>query len=64
MELIKIVRYIGSFILALFIVAIPFICALSYALDWSIYVKIVLTVITISFILIKSAEIYVKSEDE
>lgn len=63
MELIKVVRCIGSFILALFIVAIPFVCALSYALDWNILIKSTLTMITIGYIMIKTVNIYYESEE-
>ena len=63
MELIKIVRVIGSFVLALFIIAIPFICALSYALNWNILIKGALTIITIGDLAIKTSSIYFESEE-
>lgn len=62
MELIKIVRVIGSFILALFITAVPFMCALSYALNWNIIIKGIHTVLTIGFIALKTSSIYFESE--
>jgi hypothetical protein len=63
MELIKLVRVIGSFVLALFIIAIPFTCALSYALNWNILIKGALTIITIGYIIIKTMYIYYDSEE-
>lgn len=63
MELTKIVRLIGSFILALFIVAIPFICALSFALNWNVLIKFLLTMLTIGYIMIQTIYIYYDSEE-
>lgn len=63
MELITLVKCIGSFILALFIVGIPFICALSYALDWDTAIKIALTVMTIGFLIMETVSIYAESEE-
>ena len=63
MELIKLVRVIGSFILALLIVAIPFTCALSYALNWNIFIKFMLTALTIGCLAIKTNLIYFESEE-
>ena len=62
MELIKIVKAIGSFFLALLIVAIPFICALSYALDWNNGIKFILTMMTIALVVIRTIWIYIESE--
>lgn len=62
MELVKIVRVIGSFILALFIVAMPFMCALSYALNWYALIKFIFTALTIGFVFIGTAAIYGESE--
>ena len=63
MELTKIVRLIGSFILALFIVAIPFICALSFALNWNVLIKFLFTMMAIGHILIQATYIYYESEE-
>lgn len=65
MELEKIVRLIGSFILALFIVAIPFICALSFVLNWGVwgvFIKLIFTLMTIGYIAIETLYIYYESE--
>ena len=63
MELIKIVKAIGSFFLAVLIVAIPFICALSYALNWNGSIKFILTATTIVLIAIGTGWIYAESEE-
>lgn len=63
MELTKIVRLIGSFILALFIAAIPFICALSFALNWNVFIKFLFTMMAIGYILIQATYIYHESEE-
>lgn len=62
MELTKIVRVIGSFIVALFIAAIPFICALSFALNWNVLIKFLFTMMAIGYILIQTNYIYYESE--
>ncbi len=63
MELIKIVRGIGSFVLALFIVAIPSICTVSYALDWNTDTKYALTIMTIVLIFVITLLIYTESDE-
>ena len=66
MELTKIVRLIGSFILALFIVAIPFICALSFVLNWGVWgvlIKFIFTPMTIGYLAIETTYIYYESEE-
>ena len=60
--LIKIVKAIGSFILALICVSPPFICALSYALNWNNGIKFILTMITIGIIIYGTVMIYAESE--
>lgn len=62
MELIKVVKTIGSFVLALFIVAMPFMCALSYALNWYAEIKIIFTVMTIGVVFAGTSLIYETSE--
>lgn len=62
MELINIVRGIGSFILALLIIAVPFLCALSYALNWPAESKFIFTSLTIGFVFIGTVAIYGESE--
>lgn len=63
MELIKVLKAIGSFVLALFIVAMPFMCALSYALNWYIVIKFIFTTLTIGFVLAGTSLIYETSEE-
>lgn len=63
MELIKVVKAIGSFVLALFIVAMPFMCALSYALNWYAETKIIFTLMTIGVVLAGTSLIYETSEE-
>ena len=63
MKLIKIVKFIGSFFLAVLIVAIPFICALSYALDWYGSIKFILTAMTIVILAVGIGWIYAESEE-
>lgn len=63
MELIKIVRAIGSFVLALFIVAMPFMCALSYALKWGAPMELMYTVMTIWILIAGTLLIYAESGD-
>ena len=58
MELIKVVKVIGSFVLALFIIAMPFMCALSFALNWCAEIKFIFTVMTIIIIFAGAALIY------
>ena len=58
----KIVKIIGSFILALICVSPPFICALSYALNWNNGIKFILTMITIGTIICGAVTIYTESE--
>ena len=62
MELIKVVKAIGSFVLTLFIVAIPFMCALSYALNWYAESKFIFTLMTIGLVFDVTSLIYVISE--
>ena len=62
MELIKVVKAIGSFVLTLFIVAIPFMCALSYALNWYAESKFIFTLMTIGLVFDGTSLIYVISE--
>lgn len=61
MELKKIVKAIGSFFLVLIIVAIPFMCALSYALNWHAFIKFMLTVLTIALLAIGTG--YIESKE-
>ena len=63
MEFIKIVKAVGSFFLALLIATIPFICALSYALDWNATIKFILTAMTFVLVAIGTAWIYAESEE-
>lgn len=63
MELIKVVKAIGSFVLALFIVAMPFMCALSYALNWPAESKFIFTIMTVGVVLAGTSLIYELSED-
>lgn len=63
MELINVVRGIGSFILALLIIAVPFLCALSYALNWYAETKFIFTSLTVGFLIIGTAAIYGESEE-
>ena len=62
MKLIKIVKAIGSFFLAVLIVAIPFMCALSDALNWNGSIKFILTLMTIGALIIITVWIYTESE--
>lgn len=63
MELINIVKGIGSFILASIIIAVPFLCALSYAYNWPAESKFIFTSLTIGFIMIGIVAIYGESEE-
>jgi len=63
MELIKTVKAIGSFFLALLIVAIPFMCALSFALNWYSLIRFMFTVMTVALVAIGTAWIYIESEE-
>ncbi len=63
MELINIVKGIGSFILASLITAVPFLCALSYALNWPAESKFIFTALTIGFLIVGTLLIYAKSDD-
>lgn len=63
MELIKVLKAIGSFVLALFIVAMPFMCALSYALNWYAETKFIFTILTIGFVFAGTSLIYEVSEE-
>lgn len=58
----EIVVGIGSIVFALFIVSIPFLCALSYALNLAIEIKFILTIITIGLIFWLASLIYTESE--
>ena len=62
-ELIKIIKAVGSFFLTLLIVAIPFMCALSFALNWYSLIKFILVAMTVALITIVTAWIYVESEE-
>lgn len=62
-ELIKIVKVIGSFILTLLIIAVPFLCALSYAFNWPAESKFIFTALTIGFLFIGTVAIYGESEE-
>ncbi len=63
MELIKVVKAIGSFWLALFIVAMPFMCALSWALNWLAESKFIFTLMTIGVVFAGTSLIYETSEE-
>lgn len=63
MGLTKIVRAIGSFIIALFMVAIPFSCGISYVLKFDAFLQWIFTILTIILVLIYVGLIYEKSED-
>ena len=63
MELIKTVRAIGSFVLAIIIVAIPFLCGLSFAFNWLSFLKLILIMLTFGFVVIGAVLIYAESED-
>ncbi len=62
MELIKIVKAVGSFFLAVLVIAVPFMCALSFALDWNGSIKFILVAITVVLIAIITGWVYVESE--
>jgi hypothetical protein len=64
MELIKVVKAIGSFVLVSFIVAMPFMCALSYALNWYSETKFIFTAMTIGIVFAGTSLIYETSEDK
>lgn len=63
MELIKTVRVIGSFVLAIIIVAIPFLCGLSFGLKFASYLQLILTILTIGLVAIVAMLIYAESEE-
>lgn len=63
MERMNVVRGIGSLILALLIVAVPFLCALSYALNWPAESKFIFTSLTVGFVFIGTMAIYGESEE-
>lgn len=63
MELIKVVKAIGSFVLASFIVAMPFMCALSYTLNWYAETKFIFTLMTIVIVFAGTSLIYEISEE-
>ena len=63
MELEKTVRAIGSFMLALLIVAIPFMCGLSFAFNSLSFVKLILIMLTLGFAVIGAMLIYTESEE-
>ena len=63
MELIKTVRVIGSFMLALLLIAIPFLCGLSVAYNWMSTTKFLLIVLTVGLMLSVAMLIYAESED-
>ena len=61
-ELIKIVKASGSFFLIMLILAIPFMCALSFAFNWHALIKFILAAMTVALIAIGTGWIYVESE--
>lgn len=55
-------RAIGSFMIALFIVSIPILCALSYVFELSIFLKFLFTIFTTILLAILTRIIYTESE--
>lgn len=62
-KLIKINKVFCSFILALYIITMPFMCALSYTLNWSIDIKIIFTLATLSCLIWGTVLIYPDIEE-
>ena len=63
MELTKIIRAIGSFTIALFVVTVPLLCGLSYVLKFNSFFQWILTIITIIILLVCAGTIYENSEE-
>lgn len=59
----KILVFIGSLVLTLLIMSVPILCALSFALNWVIEVKFLLTVLTIVFGSILCELIYLEADN-
>lgn len=63
MELIKTVKVIGSFVLAIILVSIPFLCGLSFAFNGLSVLKLILIMLTLGFVFIGAVLIYAESEE-
>ena len=59
-----IVRLIGSIVLALIILSVPALCALSFAFDWYPGIKVSLIILTMVWILVETASIYSLQEKD
>lgn len=59
----KILVFIGSLVLTLLIMSVPILCALSFALNWVVEVKFLLTVLTIVFGSILCELIYLEADN-
>ena len=60
----KIIKVIGSFVVALLTVSIPFTCALSFAYKWDAHSQFLLMVFTFALVVIIMLWIYTESEEE
>lgn len=57
-----ILKLIGSFIIAILIIAIPILCTLSFVLNWGFLITFILGIITVTLITVIALQIYGESE--
>lgn len=63
MELLKAVKIIGSFVLAIIKIGIPFLWGLSFVFDWSVLIKFILFLISFSIVIIEAITIYMQVDN-
>lgn len=63
MELNKTVKAIGSLVLAIVKLGIPFLCGLSFAFDWFVFIKLILFLILWGLVIIDTITIYMQVDN-